>query len=161
MDTMGLGKTFEALGLLVVKNWETLQEPSIHWGKPKPTLIIVPNAVIPDWKHAINTGLPDRFKVTGWYDGVKPAFNAKVLDTFDDPAFEIVLTTRSTISRIVDVKLLEPYSNKFGLIIADEVHEAKTWTRTPTRISWPSVGITDSCLRRHHKSTPSMIWKAL
>lgn len=74
----------------------------------------------------IKQGLPDRSKVTGWCAKSCSRFNIQVLENFDNPGFQIVLTTYSTLSDYrQSVTSMALFHKKFGLAILDEAHEAK------------------------------------
>src|SRR5947209_1245044 len=78
IDSMGLGKSLQAIAVIVSKHPE-----------PKPTLIVAPLAVLPKWKAEIETKVAISLRVLV-YHGTERVTN------FND--YDIVLTTYGTLS---------------------------------------------------------------
>ncbi|KAF3765713.1 hypothetical protein M406DRAFT_276391 [Cryphonectria parasitica EP155] len=121
-DTMGLGKTIEALALIVA------HRPS--GPGPKTTLIVAPLALLKQWDREIASKLKPAYKLSTFiYHGQqKRARAASQLHQFD-----IVITTYETIAsehrRYEDSRRRSSrifgHGNKFYRIILDEAHKIK------------------------------------
>eukprot|EP00882_Tetradesmus_deserticola_P028142 GHRQ01031330.1.p1 GENE.GHRQ01031330.1~~GHRQ01031330.1.p1 ORF type:complete len:399 (+),score=190.46 GHRQ01031330.1:83-1279(+) len=110
-DEMGLGKTVQVMALLAY-----LYEFKQNYG---PHLIIVPNAVIVNWKAELHTWLPD-FRCV-YYTGSKEERVVKFQNEVQSMQFNILVTTYETIMR--DRTKLSKLSWKY--IIIDEAQRMK------------------------------------